>query len=381
MGILADAARIAKPACSRVCRSRRRREVPGRPASGPARCAARGMPGCPTDRGGAAVPGSAADQSPAVSKSPRGSGHCRILESRGRRDRAVRTRRRCPDRRCSNQADSSARIAIHGQIVIGHESRALHRRQHGYAGDDPAAPSKLPPCGTLSRCEPMTTRGALRSSSGQRHRQVTDWVDGDFEPCGVGRRPGDVVRRLLAVAVAVAHDAPAAARGTAQGLKQRRSQVEIGLDAPAMGISSRARCSRGSKPMSSLLAGKIAVVTGASSGHRSRDCHRLRQRRGECRHCGYHRAARRRRGLDARYHYPSGGRALFQKTDVGRWDDVDALIGATVERHGRLDVHGEQRRYLFRRRVAADRTRAMGAGHAGQSDGHIQRLQAARSSR
>src|SRR5207244_4026829 len=33
-----------------------------------------------------------------------------------------------------------------------------------------------------------------------------------------------------------------------------------------------------------------------------------------------------------------GGAAFFQKTDVGRWDDVDALIGATVERHGRLDV-------------------------------------------
>ena len=33
-----------------------------------------------------------------------------------------------------------------------------------------------------------------------------------------------------------------------------------------------------------------------------------------------------------------GATAAFHKTDVGRWEDVDALIGATVERHGRLDV-------------------------------------------
>lgn len=34
----------------------------------------------------------------------------------------------------------------------------------------------------------------------------------------------------------------------------------------------------------------------------------------------------------------AGGTASFHKTDVGRWDQVDALIGATVARHGRLDV-------------------------------------------
>ena len=34
----------------------------------------------------------------------------------------------------------------------------------------------------------------------------------------------------------------------------------------------------------------------------------------------------------------SGGAAFFVKTDVGRWDDVDVLIGQTVTRHGRLDV-------------------------------------------
>ncbi len=34
----------------------------------------------------------------------------------------------------------------------------------------------------------------------------------------------------------------------------------------------------------------------------------------------------------------AGGSAHFHKTDVGQWDQVDALISATVARHGRLDV-------------------------------------------
>jgi len=34
----------------------------------------------------------------------------------------------------------------------------------------------------------------------------------------------------------------------------------------------------------------------------------------------------------------AGGTASFHETDVGRWDQVDSLVGATVARHGRLDV-------------------------------------------
>src|SRR5260370_9806568 len=34
----------------------------------------------------------------------------------------------------------------------------------------------------------------------------------------------------------------------------------------------------------------------------------------------------------------SGGAASFERTDVGSWEDVDALISKTVARHGRLDV-------------------------------------------
>ena len=34
----------------------------------------------------------------------------------------------------------------------------------------------------------------------------------------------------------------------------------------------------------------------------------------------------------------AGGTALFTRTDVSKWDEVDALVGATVARFGRLDV-------------------------------------------
>jgi NAD(P)-dependent dehydrogenase (short-subunit alcohol dehydrogenase family) len=34
----------------------------------------------------------------------------------------------------------------------------------------------------------------------------------------------------------------------------------------------------------------------------------------------------------------AGGAAVFQRTDVGSWEDVDVLIEATVARYGRLDV-------------------------------------------
>jgi NAD(P)-dependent dehydrogenase (short-subunit alcohol dehydrogenase family) len=90
--------------------------------------------------------------------------------------------------------------------------------------------------------------------------------------------------------------------------------------------------------MSSLLAGKIAVVTGASSGIGRAiaigfaiegatviiaDVTPQPIEGGET-------------TLEAIAR--SGGAASFEKTDVGRWDDMDSLIGNTVARHGRLDV-------------------------------------------
>jgi NAD(P)-dependent dehydrogenase (short-subunit alcohol dehydrogenase family) len=90
--------------------------------------------------------------------------------------------------------------------------------------------------------------------------------------------------------------------------------------------------------MSSLLAGKTAVVTGASSGigraiaisfasEGARvviaDITEEPVEGGEPTPAVIARA---------------GGIASFHRTDVGRWEQVDSLIGATVARHGRLDV-------------------------------------------
>src|SRR5207244_12849697 len=90
--------------------------------------------------------------------------------------------------------------------------------------------------------------------------------------------------------------------------------------------------------MSSLLAGKIAVVTGASSGI------------GRAIAIGFAGEGASvviaditeepLEGGDSTLEIitRAGGAASFRKTDVGRWVEVDSLIGATVARHGRLDV-------------------------------------------
>ena len=90
--------------------------------------------------------------------------------------------------------------------------------------------------------------------------------------------------------------------------------------------------------MSALLAGKTAVVTGASSGIGRAiaasfaaegaivviaDITPEPMEGGE---------------PTAEVIARAGGQATFETVDVARWDDVDAVITKTVARHGRLDL-------------------------------------------
>lgn len=90
--------------------------------------------------------------------------------------------------------------------------------------------------------------------------------------------------------------------------------------------------------MSSLLAGKIAVVTGASSGIGRAIAIMFA---GEGARVVI--ADIQEQPVEGGDSTPdlinaAGGMASFHRTDVGKWEEVDALIAETVARHGRLDV-------------------------------------------
>lgn len=90
--------------------------------------------------------------------------------------------------------------------------------------------------------------------------------------------------------------------------------------------------------MSSLLAGRIAVVTGASSGIGRAIALAFAQEGASVVLADITETPCEGGEPTPELIRRAGGSAWFQRTDVGRREDVDALVTGTVARHGRLDV-------------------------------------------
>jgi glucose 1-dehydrogenase len=90
--------------------------------------------------------------------------------------------------------------------------------------------------------------------------------------------------------------------------------------------------------MSSLLAGKIAVVTGASSGIGRAIALSFANEGAAVVIADVSTEPIEGGKTTLELITRAGGTASFEKTDVGRWEDVDALITRTVDHHGRLDI-------------------------------------------
>jgi glucose 1-dehydrogenase len=90
--------------------------------------------------------------------------------------------------------------------------------------------------------------------------------------------------------------------------------------------------------MSSLLAGKTAVVTGASSGIGRAIAINFASEGASVVIADVTEEPLEGGASTVAVIAGAGGAASFQRTDVGRWEEIDSLIGNAVLRHGRLDV-------------------------------------------
>jgi glucose 1-dehydrogenase len=90
--------------------------------------------------------------------------------------------------------------------------------------------------------------------------------------------------------------------------------------------------------MSSLLAGKTAVVTGASSGIGRAIAIGFASEGASVVIADLTEEPVEGGASTLEVITQAGGAASFHRTDVGRWEDIDSLIGNAVLRYGRLDV-------------------------------------------